>query len=158
MINKYLTTYLNLINENDQQLLMKVFINNCWQQIKEQFSNIKLSTKISLKSTPIITVSILTAPKTWFTEEFLNNPKTYFPFGIGSNLYNWTDKSIWINDDLVKNFVPILTELGAKKLTEILNIFNSAKIDNNFVQADYFNSNYYINLELGSQNIPLKII
>ena len=158
MINKYLTTYLNLINEHDQQLLIKTFINTCKQQSKEQFPNIKLSTKISKNNPPIITVSVLTAPNECFTKDILNDIKAHFPFGIGSNLYNWTDKSIWINDDLVKNFVPILTELGAKKLTEILNIFNSAKIDNNFVQADYFNSNYYINLELGSQNIPLKII
>lgn len=157
-MNTYLKTYLNIIKENDQSILLKDFINTCKKQIKEQFPNIQLSVKISLKSTPIITVSILTAPKTWFTEEFLNNPKTYFQFGIGSNIYNWTNKSIWLHDDLMKDFKPILTEFGANELTKISNIFNSAKQDNHFVEADYFNTNYYFKLELGTQSIPLKLI
>ena len=158
MINKYLTTYLNLINENDQSILLKDFINNCKQQIKEQFPNIKLSTKISKNNPPTITLSVLTAPKEWFTKDFLNNPKTYFQFGIGSNIYNWTNKSIWLHDDLMKDFKPILTEFGANELTKISNIFNSAKQDNHFVEADYFNTNYYFKLELGTQSIPLKLI
>lgn len=100
----------------------------------------------------------MSAPKEWFTNEFLQSSNRFVQFGIGSNLRNFTIHSPWLHDDLRKNFVPILTDLGEKSLTEISNIFTSAKYDNSNPQADYFDTNYYFNLNLGKWNESLKII
>ena len=144
----------SLLNEN---INLVDFAKECKEKVKEKFPNIKISINTNTSYSKI-TVNIMSAPKEWFTNEFLQSSNRFVQFGIGSNLRNWTIHSNWLHDDLIKNFIPILTDLGEKSLTEISKIFTSAKYDNSNPQADYFDTNYYFNLNLGKWDKPLKII